>query len=587
MKKSLPAFVCLLQFAITANAQFYFRGEIKETSNQPVPFARIQIKSTNNFYYTGSTGAFGIPSSVKEDSVIISLNGYESITILLASENFNQVVLKPTGTSSTLQKKKRLSFTKDKLNSDKTKWSVSGESYTELIENDFNTTAQFPVTGFALNVDKASYSNIRRFITMNSEVPVDAVRIEEMLNYFPVPYKEPEPGKIVAQESILTDCPWNKNNKLWMLRMHTRKIAYDSAPPANLVLLIDISGSMDLPNRLPLLKTAFRLMVQNLRPVDTIAVVTYGGNVVVALQPTAGNEQDKILKVIDSLEAGGETPGGSALRTAYNLIQSRVLRGGNNRIILATDGDFNVGEITEEALMQLVTQKQQSGVYLTCIGVGMGNYKDSKLEALAKKGNGNFAYFDKISEAEKILITECMQTFYISAADAFMNLRFNAEFVKQYRLIGYDNRKDVLTDTSINMDGGEMGSGHAVTAVFEIEPAADITSMNAPVATAEFSYLPYGAVENSNELFPFYASYFPFATVDSSYRFAMCIVLFGQLLRHSEYVSKERWQTLVDMLPSSVDAAQYLQKEFQTLVIKAKEIYNPLKKKRSWFIRKE
>jgi Ca-activated chloride channel homolog len=309
--------------------------------------------------------------------------------------------------------------------------------------------------------------------------------------------------------------------------------------------------------------------------------------VVVALQPTAGNEQQKILKVIDSLEAGGETPGGYALKTAYSLIQPRVLRGGNNRIILATDGDFNVGEITEEALMQLVAQKQQSGVYLTCIGVGMGNYKDSKLEALAKKGNGNFAYFDNIMEAEKILVTECMQTFYISAADAFMNMSFNAHFVKQYRLIGYDNRKDVLADSAVTMEGGEMGSGHTVTAVFEFEPAADVTSMNAPVATAEFSFVPYGSVQKNNELFPFYASYFPIATVDSSYRFAASIALFGQLLRRSVYVSKAHWQTLVDMLPSSVDATQYLQKEFQLLVVKAKEIYNPVKKKRSWFKRRE
>lgn len=587
MKKSLPALCLLLLFAFIANAQFYFRGEIKDEAGQVLPHVRIHLIRSNSFYYSGSSGSFGIPSSSTSDTAVLSLNGFEQKTVVLSSNEFNLLQLKHSGSSVAVQKKKLLSFTKNQNNSHGVQWSAAGESYTNIIENKFNSTEVFPVTGFALGVDKAAYSNIRRFITMNTMPPADAVRIEEMLNYFPVPEKEVEPGKTFAFESVLTDCPWNERNKLMITRVHTRRVSYDSAPPVNLVVLIDVSGSMDLPNRLSLLKTAFRMMVKNLRPIDTISIVTYGGKVAIALHPTGGCEQTKILNIIDSLEAGGDTPGGNALRTAYNLIQPRVLKGGNNRILLATDGDFNVGEITEDALMQLVSQNQQSGVYLTCLGVGMGNYKDSKLEALAKKGNGNFAYLDNVMEAEKVLVTECMQTFYVSASDAYLNMWFDPKFVKEYRLIGFDNRKDALTDTTIRLEGGEMGSGHTVTAVFEIVPASDLSSLNAPLAEGELTYIPAKSAEKTQELIPFYTSYYPFKSIDSSYRFQTAVALFGMLLHQSSFIKKEHWSVLLNMLPSAIHQQEYLEKEFEQLVLKANAINNPVKKKKGFRLRKE
>jgi Ca-activated chloride channel family protein len=322
------------------------------------------------------------------------------------------------------------------------------------------------------------------------------------------------------------------------------------------------------------------MMVKNLRAVDTLAIVTYGGRIAVALHPTAGNEQAKILGVIDSLQAGGETPGGSALRMAYNLLQTRVQRGVNNRIILATDGDFNVGEVTEEALMQLVSEKQQTGIYLTCLGVGMGNYKDSKLEALAKKGNGNFAYIDNIAEAEKILVTESLQTFYVSASDVFLNMWFDPKYVKEYRLIGYDNRKDIQNDSINSFEGGEMGSGHTVTAVFEIVPAADLTSLNAPIAESELSYTAQNSTTKTQELIPFYTAYYPFATLDSNYQFAAAVTWLGLLMRQSEYINLKSWNELVTLLTYFTNEQDYLRNEFIQLVLKAKEIYMPEKKKK-------
>jgi Ca-activated chloride channel homolog len=580
MKQRLLAF-CISCISVTAaEAQFYLRGQIKNHKGEPLPYVRIQLFSTNNFYYSGSTGSFGIPSAIKTDSAELSLAGYETRRIELMSDLMNELVMRPAVASAVPQKKKLLSFTKDKELQRNSYLLTGGETYSQQIENPFNLAAQFPETGFSLNVDKASYSNIRRFINMNSEAPPDAVRIEEMLNYFPQPELTVEEGKTFAHQSRITDCPWNTGNKLFFVQVQSKKINYDSAPPANIVLLIDVSGSMEMPNRLDLLKSGFRMMVKNLRTVDTLAIVTYGGKIAVALYSTAGNEQAKILNVIDSLEAGGETPGGSALRTAYNLIQTRAKREGNNRIILATDGDFNVGEVTEEALMQLVTEKQQTGIYLTCLGVGMGNYKDSKLEALAKKGNGNFAYIDNAAEAEKVLVTESLQTFYVSASDVFLSMRFDAKYIQQYRLIGYDNRKDVLHDSIPVFEGGEMGSGHTVTAVFEITPATDISSLNAPVAEGEISYSIPGRNAKVKELIPFYTSYYPFATVENKYQFATAVTWLGLLMRQSTHINLKSWNELVNLLTYFTNEQDYLRNEFIQLVLKAKDIYMPEKKKK-------
>ena len=580
MKKTLLAF-CISFFSVTVTeAQFYLRGEIKDSKGEPLAYVRIQLFSNNNFYFSGSAGSFGIPSSVKKDSAELSLTGYETIRVQLSSDVMNELVMKRAAGSSPPPKKKLLSLTKDKEQQQNIYLLTGGETYSQQIENQFNPTDKFPVTGFSLNVDKASYSNIRRFINMQTAPPPDAVRIEEMLNYFPQPELTAEEGKTFAWQSRITDCPWNDKHKLFFVQLQSKKLYYDSAPPANIVLLIDVSGSMDMPNRLDLLKSGFRMMVKNLRSIDTIAIVTYGGKIATALYPTAGNEQAKILGIIDSLQAGGETPGGSALRTAYNLIQARAKRGGNNRIILATDGDFNVGEVTEEALMQLVSEKLQTGIFLTCLGVGMGNYKDSKLEALAKKGNGNFAYIDNIAEAEKVLVTESMQTFYVSASDVFLDLRFDASYIKEYRLIGYDNRKDIAVDSVPVFEGGEMGSGHTVTAVFEIIPATDVTSLNTPVAEGEISYVPAGSKTKTKELIPFYTSYYPLASIESNYRFAAAVTWLGLLMRQSQFVNLKSWNELVNMLTYFTNEQDYLRNEFIQLVLKAKEIYQPEKKKK-------
>ena len=354
------------------------------------------------------------------------------------AENYLSVQLKlAPANRSTTRLYKLLSFTRGMAKDDQKKWFAGDETYASIVENKFVNASRFPATGISLNIDRASYSNIRRFLSSNSIVPPDAVRIEEMLNYFNLNYTEPAGNDPFAIKTQLTSCPWNPANQLFYIDLSAKKLNLDTLPPSNLVFLIDVSGSMDMTNRLPLLKSAFRLLVNNLRAKDSVAIVVYGGITGIMLNTTSGAEKEKILTAIDELTPGGSTPGESGINLAYSLAKRHFIVGGNNRVILATDGDFNVGLKTEEELDELISRNKESGIYLTCLGVGMGNYKDSKIQTLARKGNGNFSYLDNFNEAEKVLMKEFTQTLYAVADDAIYECEFNPEYVKEYRLLGF------------------------------------------------------------------------------------------------------------------------------------------------------
>jgi Ca-activated chloride channel family protein len=437
-----------------------------------------------------------------------------------------------------------------------------------------------------MNVNKASYSNVRRFINMKSAVPPDAVRTEEMVNYFNLHYREPEKGKIFRFESQLTSCPWDMEKQLLFLNINAKKLDLDKIPPGNFVFLIDVSGSMDQPNRLPLLKAAFQMFVKNLRPIDTIAIVSYGSSVNICLQPTGGAEKEKIIKTIEELEASGDTPGEAAIMTAYSLARNTYKEGCSNRVILATDADFNRGETSEKAMEDLITKERQGGIYLTCLGVGMGNFKESKLATLAKKGNGNFAYLDNINEAEKVLIKELTQTFYAVADDVFMNLKFNADLVKEYRLIGFDNRRDAIADTTIDLEGGELGSGNSVLAIFEIVPATDRLfkpevspkEIAAEIET-RYSLCNDTAVLTMNN--SCIANYIDFQHLDKDLQFATAVAMFGLKIKQSKYIKQVDWADITKIATDSYDASSYLQTEFVSLITKAEDIYSTKKRKKN------
>ena len=563
------------------------RGDIKDAKNEPLQNVKILLHSDKMLYYSGNTGGFGISSSLPKDSITLSLEGYENETVKVSAGELAQIVMKPLSSNASKNRPKLISITKDQTFTSKYNWSIADESYFSLVENEKVQAEKYPNTGFSLNINKASYSNIRRFLSMKSTVPPDAVRIEELLNYFNLNYKEPSRNVSFAVESHFAGCPWNAEKRLLYLNINARKLDMENVPPSNLVFLIDASGSMDLPNRLPLVKAAFQMLVKNLRPIDTVSIVMYGGAVAVWLQPTSGAEKQKIIQSIEELTASGDTPGESAIQLAYRIAENTFIKNGNNRVILATDGDFNVGEVTEKALEDLITKERKTGVYLTCLGVGMGNFKDSKLETLAKRGNGNYAYLDDIREAEKVLVKEVTQTFYSIADDVFLNVQFNPKLVHDYRLIGFDNKKDAIADSTGILEGGEVGSGNSILAIFEVEPAmkndsllnqtlltdhlAEVSLRYTPVSTKTIKHISYNCD----------GPVISFDSLQKELQFGTAVAMFGMKLRHSKYLpNKDSWDKMEEIAIKSHNPADYLQKEFVGLVDTAKKLYTRSKSKK-------
>lgn len=579
-------YILFLLLAFTARAQYYLRGEIKDEKNQPLRNAKIILHSNNHIYFSGTSGGFGITTNYLMDSLTIGLDGYEPRSVKVNCEQWQNIILKILSSNVSSNRPKLISITKNAEYTSRVKWFVDNETYFQLVENEYVKAIKFPNTGFSLNVNKASYSNVRRFINMKSAVPPDAVRTEELVNYFNLHYKEPKTGDIFHFESQLTSCPWDMDKQLLLLNINAKKLDLNMIPPGNFVFLIDVSGSMDMPNRLPLLKAAFQMFVKNLRPVDTISIVTYGGNVGIWLQPTGGAEKEKIIKSIEELSASGDTPGEAAIMTAYALARSTYKAKGSNRVILATDGDFNVGLTSEKALEDLITKERQGGIYLTCLGVGMGNFKDSKLATLAKKGNGNYAYLDDIKEAEKVLVKELTQTFFAVADDVFMNMKFNADLVKEYRLIGFDNRRDAVADSTIELEGGEIGSGNSVLAIFEIVPASDklfkqeLFSKDI-VAQIEMRYSRCDDTTHLVMTNAAPANFTDFKSIDKDLQFAISVAMFGLKVKQSKYIKHVDWQDIEKIATESYDPASYLQTEFLQLINKAQEIYSTKKRKKN------
>lgn len=347
----------------------------------------------------------------------------------------------------------------------------SNESYKKIDESGFKSPWKNPYSTLSIDVDAASYSNVRRFINAGQLPPKDAVKIEEMINYFNYDYQSPKGKHPFGVEHEVSLAPWNEDHKLVHVGIQGEKIEMDNLPASNIVFLIDVSGSMGNHNKLPLLKKSFKLLINELRAEDRVAMVVYAGAAGEVLESTPGNEKKKILKALDKLNAGGSTAGGAGIQLAYKIAKENFIEGGNNRVILATDGDFNVGASSDDDMERLIEKQRKSGVFLTVLGYGMGNYKDSKMEVLADKGNGNHAYIDNILEAKKVLVKEFGGTLFTIAKDVKIQVEFNPATVQAYRLIGYENRR--LNDEDFNndkKDAGELGSGHSVTALYEVIP---------------------------------------------------------------------------------------------------------------------
>lgn len=566
-------------------SQYYLRGQVKDEAGNVLQNAAIYLHSTGYYYYSTTEGTFTITNERRVDTITVSHDGYLSQKLTVDANSFIDIRLKKSPSSKTTSVNKLVSLTENLKRETQQQWFSGDETYASLVENQFINAIAYPTTGLTLNIDKASYSNIRRFLSIGSAVPPDAVRVEEMLNYFNFGYQEPPDNKTFDIKASLTECPWNKANQLLFAQITSKKIALDSLPQTHLVFLIDVSGSMDMPNRLPVLKEGFKSLVKNLRPQDSVSIVVYGGTVGVILPTTAGNERDTILKVIDSIQPGGSTPGESGIKLAYSVARNHFIEDGNNRIILATDGDFNVGLKTDEELDDMITVQRQNGVYLTCLGIGMGNYKDSKIQTLAKKGHGNFAYIDSYAEAEKVLLTEYMQTLYTVADDAYLEVQFNPEYVKQYRVIGFDNKVGAIKDVQATIEGGDIGSGYTSLIAFEITPTQSLKWINDNkyFSTPVHFNLKYKLPTDTSQVFNLTEMpqifFTPFKDLLPYHQFASAVIMFGSLLRKSKFVKDVSWNDVQEIATASAARDNFSQTEFITLVQKAKSIYGKSKTK--------
>jgi len=439
----------------------------------------------------------------------------------------------------------------------------NNESYDKIEENIFKMVTTAPLSTFSIDVDKAGYSNIRRMINNGQKIPKDAVKIEEMINYFNYDYPQSKRNEPFSITTEVASSPWNTNTKLVKIGLKGKDIATENTPASNLVFLLDVSGSMNSENKLGLLKSAMEVLVDKLREEDKVSIVVYAGAAGTVLEPTNGNNKEKIMEAIDKLRAGGSTAGGEGIKLAYKIAEENFIKDGNNRVILATDGDFNVGASSDRAMEDLIEEKRESGVFLTCLGFGMGNYKDSKIETLADKGNGNHAYIDTMQEAKKVLGTEFFGTIYTIAKDVKLQVEFNPKKVQAYRLIGYENR--LLNDEDFNddtKDAGELGSGHTVTALYELIPVGvkseylkDIEdlkytniiniSKTDELLTVKFRYKEPDGDKSKLIVKTLKDNNADIKRTSEDFQFSAAVALFGQQLRDSDFIATKSREEVI------------------------------------------
>jgi len=503
MKTIVSVIAFILLTSMGPATQVVIRGRVTGPNDLPLKGVTVMVRGTSTSTATNINGDYAITPGPAAKVLVFSLQGMKNLEEPIAGRTVINVKMEPASVMERDKKEPRpvadqiyyvaeeaadyeVNAVAGKIKSAQApgsyfrsscyqippQHSANTESYADIDENGYRDPLRNPYSTFSIDVDNASYSNVRRFINLGQEVPADAVRIEEMVNYFRYDYPiatGAHPFSVYTETGL---CPWNSSHYLLHIGLRGKDIDRSELPPSNLVFLLDVSGSMNQPNKLPLLKSAFGLLVNELRAHDRVAIVVYAGAAGVVLESTPGSNKETIMQALDKLQAGGSTAGGEGIMLAYRIAEKNYIKGGNNRIILATDGDFNVGVSDNTSMEKLVEEKRGLGVYMTVLGFGMGNIKDDKMEIIADKGNGNYAYIDNIQEARRVLVQEFGGTLFTIAKDVKFQIEFNPAYVKSYRLVGYENR--MLADEDFNddtKDAGEMGAGHTVTALYEIVPA--------------------------------------------------------------------------------------------------------------------
>ncbi|HRH10713.1 MAG TPA: von Willebrand factor type A domain-containing protein [Bacteroidia bacterium] len=526
---------------------------------------------SGNYHIKSSTSAYAL----YDQKVIVATAEHKTMDISLSTITKNkqeEVVIKDSKRESGKSYKLKCaeSYAYSPSPSGVAMQEFNTEEYSKINDNEFKEVSKNPLSTMSIDVDRASYSNMRRFITQGSLPPADAVRVEEMINYFSYDYKQPEGNVPFSITTEYSECAWNKKHNLVHIGIQGKEVNTTSMPANNLVFLLDVSGSMWSANKLPLVKSGLRLLVEQMRPQDHVALVVYAGAAGLVLPSTSGKEKDKIMAAIEQLEAGGSTAGGAGIKLAYQVAKDNFITSGNNRVILATDGDFNVGASSDGELIRLIEEKREGGVFLTVLGFGTGNYKDSKMEQLADKGNGNYAYIDNILEAKKVLVQEMGGTLLTIAKDVKIQIEFNPAKVKGYRLVGYENR--VLANEDFNddkKDAGELGAGHTVTAIYEIIPAGSDeemasvdplkyqkTTVNTSIATDEILTVKFRYKEpneNNSKLITMVVADKRKSLSSSSenLRFASAVAEFGMVLRDSKFKGNADFKSVLALAKNS------------------------------------
>lgn len=516
-------------------------GIVTDENAIPIPGVNVLVKGTSRTTQTDFDGKYAIKAK-KGETLVFSFLGMKEKKVMVGEQQVINVKLQDDSSSLqevvviTAHDKRAVSYSATKTEAKSLSGKVAGiaspnviirgyakdsekdqdkqpfkgryqaidkndEDYYSLIENPFEAPKNAPLSTFSIDVDNASYTNIRRFINNGQSVPKDAVRVEEMVNFFKYQYPQPKDAHPFSINTEYSQSPWNANHQLLRIGLQGKNIPTDNLPASNLVFLIDVSGSMSDDNKLPLLKQSMKILVNELRPQDKVSMVVYAGAAGLVLPPTSGAGKQTIIDALENLNAGGSTAGGAGIELAYKTAQEHFIKGGNNRVILATDGDFNVGTHSNSDMEKLIEEKRKTGVFLTCLGYGMGNYKDSKMEILADKGNGNYAYIDNIQEANRFLGKEFKGSMFAIAKDVKIQIEFNPKEVQAYRLIGYENRKLRPEDfTNDKIDAGELGSGHTVTALYEIIPVGVKSEFAETTPKLKYSKVEATGTNYSNEL---------------------------------------------------------------------------------------
>lgn len=564
---------------------FIVKGKVTDAADgSGIIGCTVQVKGTTRSTITNVDGEYTIRAD-KGEKLVFSYIGYEKQEAEVKSERLNirlktssQVLEECVVVGYGTQKMVSLcgavghatpGIMASRMDAD----GMNAEEYKEIAENNFKTVSESPLSTFSIDVDAASYSNMRRYINKGELPPADAIRTEELINYFSYDYPQPTGNDPVKITTEVGACPWNVKHRLVRIGLKAKEIPTDKLPVSNLVFLIDVSGSMYGPQRLGLVQSSLKLLVNNLRDEDRVAIVVYSGSAGEKLPSTSGSDKQKIREAIDELTAGGSTAGGAGIKLAYKMAKQNFVKGGNNRIILCTDGDFNVGVSSDEGLEKLIEQERKSGVFLTVLGYGMGNYKDSKMQVLAEKGNGNHAYIDNLQEANRVLVNEFGATMHTVAKDVKLQIEFNPSQVQAYRLIGYESR--LLKDEDFNndaKDAGKMGAGHTVTAFYEVVPAGIKSDFTGKVDDLKYQKTkPAPAVtNNSKELLTVKLRYKapdgntskkieqPLIDdkkekVSSDFRFASAVAMFGQLLRDSDFKGDATYDKVISLAKTSLD----------------------------------